>query len=611
MKRGWILRVFIIWLVTLSLFINTLSLAASEEYEAELEKYAKLTEVVSGGRNSSNRVFIQVGNHVFFDNIPHSRDTAGLYVVGILDDKILLQSQYSMFGDGQASIKLSRDIERLPQNTFVVVASKDEPTRNFNQTAQEALYQIGAERGLLNRESRSSYLCLGIKGMARGNAIEKVGIQELTYAGTELGKALKFIFPSKPETVTFADQKLETAIRETARIPAGRPVTTKHLNDMIGFRVGYRDIVNLGGIEYGSVWRHLELRGNRISDISLISRLKNLKELHLGENEIVDVAPLSGLISLEDLNLGTNKIRDLSPIAELSNLKIFRVAKNEIRNISPLGKLSKMEILDFGNNQVRVIDAISNMKNLTYLHVPFNQIEDVTPLSKLYKLEALFIDRNNIKDVSSLSNLVNLEIFFIRDNMLIQDISVVSNMKKLKHLSFYRNQIHDIFPVAGLTDLVILEAGKNPIKDISPITGLTNLKTLTLRETQVANFSPLSKLTKLVDLDLRGTGIGNLVPISKCWKLENLNLPYCQLENITTLAKLPNLKRLVLFRNRIRNIIPLTRLENLEYLDIRSNPLSDKDYKICIPKILRNNPNIELLSDRINTQKEERTSLSH
>ena len=105
-----IFHVFIIWLVTSSLFINTLALAASEKYEVELEKYAKRTKVISGGFNSGSRVFIQVGNHVFFDNIPQSRETAGLYIVGILDDEVLLQSQYSMFADGQASMKLARDI---------------------------------------------------------------------------------------------------------------------------------------------------------------------------------------------------------------------------------------------------------------------------------------------------------------------------------------------------------------------------------------------------------------------------------------------------------------------------------------------------------------------
>jgi hypothetical protein len=60
MKMISIFHVFTIWLVTSSLFINTLVSAVSEEYEAELEKYANLTEVVSGGFNSGSRVLIEL-----------------------------------------------------------------------------------------------------------------------------------------------------------------------------------------------------------------------------------------------------------------------------------------------------------------------------------------------------------------------------------------------------------------------------------------------------------------------------------------------------------------------------------------------------------------------
>jgi len=66
-KRNWMLRIFIIGIVTSTLFINTLALGASEEYEAELEKYAKLTEVVSEGFYSSNRILIQVGDYTFYE----------------------------------------------------------------------------------------------------------------------------------------------------------------------------------------------------------------------------------------------------------------------------------------------------------------------------------------------------------------------------------------------------------------------------------------------------------------------------------------------------------------------------------------------------------------
>ena len=205
------MRRLIICIVILSLFLATSVLAASGEvrsgrggvssdkYAAILLKYARYTKVISAGWGCGNKVFIQSGNHIFYENVPHARGTAGLYVVAILGNRVLLQQHYNTFTTPGASEGLARDIEKLPNGTFVVVAAKDEPTNNFDERGQEALYRIGAETGLLNQEFRSSYLCLGIKGLSRGMAIEQVGMEELKYVGPKVGTPVKFIFPKEPE----------------------------------------------------------------------------------------------------------------------------------------------------------------------------------------------------------------------------------------------------------------------------------------------------------------------------------------------------------------------------------------------------------------------------
>lgn len=54
------LRIFILGVVTLNLFLSTLTLAGSEKYEAELEKYAKRTKVVSGDRYGVNQASVSI-----------------------------------------------------------------------------------------------------------------------------------------------------------------------------------------------------------------------------------------------------------------------------------------------------------------------------------------------------------------------------------------------------------------------------------------------------------------------------------------------------------------------------------------------------------------------
>ncbi|MHC4758437.1 MAG: interleukin-like EMT inducer domain-containing protein, partial [Planctomycetota bacterium] len=199
MKMSSIFHIFIIWLVTSSLLINTLALAASEKYEAELEKYAKLTKVISGGRYGGGEVSIRVGGHGFYENVPDSMGTIGLYVVAIYKNEVLLKYHYNTYFDEGASEGFCRDIEKLPNGTFVVVAAREEPTRHFDKRGQRALYQIGAQKGLIGQEHRTSYLCIGVKGLARGKAIEKVGRGKLSHIGTECDKFIKFTFPEKPK----------------------------------------------------------------------------------------------------------------------------------------------------------------------------------------------------------------------------------------------------------------------------------------------------------------------------------------------------------------------------------------------------------------------------
>ena len=199
MKMSSIFHVFIIWLVTSSLFINTLVLAVSEEYEDVLERYARHTKVISGGRYGGSKAFIRVGGYSFYENVPDSMGTIGLYVVAIYKDEVLLKYHYNTYFDSGASEGFGRDIEKLPNGTFVVVAAKEEPIRHFDKRGQEALYQIGAEKGLLEQEHRTSYLCIGVKGLERGKAIEKIGREQLSHIGPDCDKLIKFTFPEKPK----------------------------------------------------------------------------------------------------------------------------------------------------------------------------------------------------------------------------------------------------------------------------------------------------------------------------------------------------------------------------------------------------------------------------
>lgn len=178
--------------------------SAADKYVEQLGNYAQYAEVLSGGHRHGNRVVIRIGNHTFYDYDAKRVELAGIYVVALHNKKVLLKHHYNTYFTPGASLGFAHDIDKLPYGTFVAVAAKDEPTRLFDENGQKALYQIGAGKGLLNQKSRTSYLCIGVKGLARGKAIEKMEMEQLKHIGAKAGEQINFVFPKKKEPQAFS-----------------------------------------------------------------------------------------------------------------------------------------------------------------------------------------------------------------------------------------------------------------------------------------------------------------------------------------------------------------------------------------------------------------------
>ena len=286
--------------VALNLFTNSPVLAVPKEDGAQFEKYAERTKAVSGGYKGGNKVFLQVGGHKFFDYDAKRIELAGIYVIALRKNKVLLRRHYNTYQIAGASLGFAHDIDKLPDGTFVVIAAKDEPTRLFDEDGQKALYQIGAEKGLLNQEFRISYLCMGIKGLAQGKAIEKVGMEELKYIGQKINEPIEFTFPDrrKPKRLSRQPGKHEGLMFGDTEviyyIPKNfNPKTAKYLF----------------GIHGAGDW-HRPGALNRISQFRAIADIENL----------VVIAPAFDCI----LNWPVNRKRDLDEKWRFKNQRIIK-----------------------------------------------------------------------------------------------------------------------------------------------------------------------------------------------------------------------------------------------------------------------------------------------
>jgi len=179
-------------------------------------------------------------------------------------------------------------------------------------------------------------------------------------------------------------------------------------------------------------------------------------EVKINYNRLTDLSPLSGLKNLKELNLRNNQIKNLSPLSKLTNLTSLNLYDNPISDISPLSGLKKMEILFFGDNET--------------------QLKDLSPLSKLTNLKELYFIGYQIDDISPLSRLTELTDLSLHCN--IDDISPLSGLTNLTRLVLVNDQISDLSPLSGLTNLTSLWLFYVPIRDISPLSNLTNLKEL-------------------------------------------------------------------------------------------------------------------------------------
>ena len=250
--------------------------------------------------------------------------------------------------------------------------------------------------------------------------------------------------------VRIPDPNLRAAIAEALGKGPNAPITVAAMETLRKFEARHNGINDLTGLQFATNLSKIDLKDNKISDLSPLAGLIHLTQLNFVRNRnISDLSPLKDLKNLESLTFSETLVSDLSPVAGLINLRSIRAWNHSISDLSPLANLTKLEYLDFcGGN-----------------------ISDLTPLAGLTGLKELYLANEKVSDISPLAGSTGLT-----------------------RLSLEDNDISDISPLAGLTNLKWLDVGQNDISDVSPLAGLTNLKWLGIYINEISDISPLDKL---------------------------------------------------------------------------------------------------------------------
>src|SRR5699024_11988722 len=103
------------------------------------------------------------------------------------------------------------------------------------------------------------------------------------------------------EIISFTDEKLEAAIRETLKKDDG-DLTADDVEGVTELHLSGIDIEDLSGIEVFVQLEKLFMTHNQISDLLPLEALENLQELHIYENPAVDSSDQGAVVdSLIDL----------------------------------------------------------------------------------------------------------------------------------------------------------------------------------------------------------------------------------------------------------------------------------------------------------------------
>ena len=183
----------------------------------------------------------------------------------------------------------------------------------------------------------------------------------------------------------------------------------------------------------------LNLWGNNLEDISLISEMPSLEIISLSNNNIKDIKPLKNLNNLKEIYLQNNIISDFNQIEYLKNFK-----KLEILNLSenPISKQQnyRQKILNILPNLKKLDGIENNNNNFQHSKFPFHQ-NPFMLFKKIFPKRTSKINNNKINNLE-LNTSVNVDEIGNQRN-------TVNNKEDLLNKSFQKKKNVGIFKKIG------------------------------------------------------------------------------------------------------------------------------------------------------------------
>ena len=359
--------------------------------------------------------------------------------------------------------------------------------------------------------------------------------------------------------------------------------TVKYLN--IGQN---KDPLKRNGLELMPNIEVLGIGYTPIDDITPVYKFKKLKQLYVSRTGIKDYSFIKNIPTLEGIDFSENDIQDISFLKDYPNLKLVSAAGNNIENIDVLKNLTNLESLNLDNNKIKDISALKDLNHLRAVSLENNNITKLDALNSKGELERLFLSNNSGLELATLKN-DSLEQLTV-NNSNIRDLSVVSNLPKLKKIVANDNKITTLSHLKNAKILESVEVNNNKIDSLDFEN--STITSLEIKNNKLEEINNINKLSALENLDASGNKISEF-PSNKQDKLINLTVNNNVIRSMENINNLTALKYLTMSNNYVSTLTLKEKNKTLEYLDISHNTIPKEELEIPsdgnIPKGIMSN----------------------
>ncbi|KAL0217318.1 hypothetical protein RCL1_007899 [Eukaryota sp. TZLM3-RCL] len=163
------------------------------------------------------------------------------------------------------------------------------------------------------------------------------------------------------------------------------------LEDVHTLRYYSRELESLEGLQLFYGLQTLFLLGCKVSDLTPILGLTELRELKMLELPVLDLSTLAACNRLETLYLSDMSLSDISPLSFCTNLVYLTLEETQVVDISPLSTCTKLRCLDLSDSPVSDISPLAGCEELTVLRLENTKVADISPLSTCTRLRELYL----------------------------------------------------------------------------------------------------------------------------------------------------------------------------------------------------------------------------